>query len=172
VEVVDSKVVTCGLSLLVDRLVGLLDKGVEEEEFKRYIEHFRENSVLLFIPKTLDQLAKGGRIGKAQYLVGSLLNVKPVLCLNDGVVDVHKKVKGQRQALETMRDGVLDATQPGKTVYAALAHAMNEETLNEFKGLLEEISDREVQIRLTTVVGAVVGTYAGAGAIAVGAIQE
>ena len=65
VELVDSEVATCGVSLLVDRLLALMDKGVSEEEFKAYIEHFLKNKVLLFIPTTLDQLAKGGRIGRA-----------------------------------------------------------------------------------------------------------
>jgi len=172
VKVVDSEVATCGIALLLDRLLDLLDKGVSEEEFEAYIEHYRKNKVLLFIPRTLDQLAKGGRIGRAQHLVGSLLNVKPVLSVRDGVVDVHKKVKGQKQALEAMRDGVIDATEPGKTVHLSLAHALNEETLGEFRQMLEEVSDRDMQVRLTTVVGAVIGTYAGAGAVAVGAIQE
>jgi DegV family protein with EDD domain len=171
VEVVDSEMATCGISLLVDRLLALMDKGVSEEEFKAYIEQFRKNKVLLFLPTTLDQLAKGGRIGRAQHLLGTLLNVKPVLSVVDGVVDAHKKVKGLRQALEAMRDGVVNATQPGKPVYVALAHALNEETLAQFRELLEAVPDRDIQIRLTTVVGAVIGTYAGPGAIAVGVIQ-
>jgi DegV family protein with EDD domain len=172
VEVVDSEMATCGLSLLADRLLALMDKGVPEEEFKAYIQHFVEKKVLIFIPTTLDQLAKGGRIGRAQHLAGTLLNVKPVLTVIGGVVDVLKKVRGLGQALEAMRDGVLEGTEPGKTVYVALAHGLNEELLGQFRQLLEAVTDRDIQIRLTTVVGAVIGTYAGPGAVAVGAIQE
>lgn len=172
VEVVDTEVATCGVSLLADRLLALMDKGVEEEEFKAYIERFKQNKLLIFIPTTLDQLAKGGRIGKAQHLVGTLLNVKPVLKVQEGVVDVYKKVRGLSQGLQAMRDGILEGTEPGKTVYAALAHGLNEEPLAEFRRLLEEVSDRKIEIRLTTVVGAVIGTYAGPGAVAVAATQE
>ncbi len=82
--------------------------------------------MLLFLPLTLDQLYKGGRIGRASHLMGGLLNVKPVLSIVDGVVDVHKKVRGQRQALEVMRDGVLEHTEAGRTVYIGLSHSLNE----------------------------------------------
>ncbi len=171
VEVVDSEVATCGVSLLVDRLLALMDAGVTEEEFKGYIDHFLQNKQLLFIPTTLDQLAKGGRIGKAQHLMGTLLNVKPVLKVVDGVVDVHKKVRGLKQGLQAMIDGILEGTQPGKPVYIALAHGLNEETLAEFRTMLEAVEDREIIVRLTTIVGAVIGTYAGPGAVAIAAIQ-
>jgi DegV family protein with EDD domain len=171
VEVVDSEVATCGTTLLLDRLLALMDKGVPEEEFKAYIEHFIKNKALLFVPTTLDQLAKGGRIGGAAHLMGTLLNVKPVLTVIEGRVEPFKKVRGLSQALEAMRDGVLEATQPGKTTYVALAHGLNEETLAQFRALLEEVTDRKIEIRLTTIVGAVIGTYAGPGAVAVAAIQ-
>jgi DegV family protein with EDD domain len=148
-----------------------MDKGVPEEEFKAYIDHFIQKKLLLFIPTTLDQLAKGGRIGKAQHLMGTLLNVKPVLIVTDGVVDVHKKVRGMSQGLEAMRDAILEATEPGKPVYVALAHGLSEEPLAQLRQLLEAVADREMNIRLSTIVGAVIGTYAGPGAVAVAAIQ-
>ncbi len=171
VELVDSEVATCGVSLLVDRLLALMDKGVPEEEFKQYIEHFIENKLLLFIPTTLDQLAKGGRIGKAQHLMGSLLNVKPVLKVEDGVVDVHKKVRGMTQGLEAMRDAIVEATEPGKPVYIALAHGLSEEPLAQLRQMLEAVPDRQMEVRLSTIVGAVIGAYAGPGAVAVAAVQ-
>jgi DegV family protein with EDD domain len=171
VEVVDSEVATCAVSLLVDRLLDLMDRGVPEEEFTAYIEHFRQHKLLAFIPTTLDQLAKGGRIGKAQHLLGNLLNVKPVLKVENGVVDVYKKVRGMGQGLEALRDAVLEGTEPGKKVYVALAHGLNEEPLGQLRQLLEAVTDREIEVRFTTVVGAVIGTYAGPGAVAVAAIQ-
>ncbi len=171
VEVVDSEVATCGISLLIDRLLDLMDRGVPEEEFKAYIDYYVKHKLLYFVPKTLDQLAKGGRIGRAQHLMGNLLNVKPVLKVEGGVVDVLKKVRGVRQGLEAMLEGVRSATVPGQPVLMALAHSMNEEGLAEFREMAEAVADREIDIRLTTMVGAVIGTYAGPGAVAVAAIQ-
>ena len=171
VEVVDSEVATCGVSLLADRLLALMDQGVPEKEFKEYIEHFLKGKMLFFIPTTLDQLAKGGRIGKAQHLLGTLLNVKPVLMVKEGVVDVLKKVRGMNQGLEAMRDAIVEATEPGKPVYIGLAHGLFEEPLAQLREMLEAVPDRQMEVRFSTIVGAVIGTYAGPGAIAVSAIQ-
>jgi len=73
----------------------------------------------------LDYLYKGGRIGRASHLVGTLLNIKPVLTIEDGVADEFKKARGLRQALEIMRGGLLKRTDPGSDVYANLSHGLN-----------------------------------------------
>jgi DegV family protein with EDD domain len=172
VEVVDSKLATCGIGLFVDRLLALMDKGTPEEEFKAYVDWFPQSALMLFLPLTLDQLYKGGRIGRASHLMGGLLNVKPVLSIVDGVVDVHKKVRGQRQALEAMRDGVLDHTEPGKKVYIGLSHSLNEESTAQLRALLEAVTDRAIEVRLTSLIGSVIGTYTGPGTVGMSVIQE
>jgi DegV family protein with EDD domain len=172
VEVVDSGLATCGIALMVDRLLELMTKGTPEEEFKAYIDRFLERKMLLFLPLSLDQLYKGGRIGRASHLMGGLLNIRPVLSIVDGVVDVYKKVRGQRQALEAMRDGLLEQTEPGKTVYVALSHSLCEPIQAQLRTLLEEISDRPIEVRLTTIIGSVIGTYTGPGTVGMGVIQE
>jgi fatty acid-binding protein DegV len=85
---------------------------------------------------------------------------------------VHKKVRGLTQALEAIRDMVVEKTDPGSTVYVSLSHGLNEPVCLQLRGLIEAISDRRIEIRLTTTVGAVIGTYAGPGAVALCCIQE
>jgi DegV family protein with EDD domain len=172
VKVVDSLLATGGIALLVDRMLARIDQGVPEEELEAYIEHFLQDKVFYFLPTTLDQLLKGGRIGRASHLVGTLLNIKPVLTIDDGVIDVYKKVRGLRQALEAMRDGVLENTKPGSTIYASLSHGLNEPVMNQLRELLEGVTDREIHLRLTSIVGAVIGTYVGPGAVALCCIEE
>jgi DegV family protein with EDD domain len=172
VKVVDSLLATGGIALLVHRMMERIDRGVAEEELDAYIEHFLEKRSFSFLPTTLDQLQKGGRIGRASHLVGTLLNIKPVLTIDDGVIDVYKKVRGIHQALEAMRDGMLEKTQPGSTIYASLSHGLNEPLLEQLRELLEGVTDREIRISLTSVVGAVIGTYVGPGALALCCIQE
>lgn len=172
VKVIDSQLATGGIALLVDRIVERIDRGVTEEELDTYIQHFLKEKVFYFLPTTLDQLYKGGRIGRASHLVGTLLNIKPVLIIDEGVIDVYKKVRGLRQALEAMRDGVLEHTRPGSTVYASLSHGLNEPVLGQLRELVEGISDRDVRIRLTNVVGSVIGTYVGPQAVSVCCIEE
>ena len=114
VKVVDSQLATGGIALLVDRVLARVDQGTPEEEFDAYIEQFLAEKTFFFLPTTLDQLYKGGRIGRASHLMGTLLNIKPVLSIDEGVIDVYKKVRGLRQALELMRDGMIERTTPGQ----------------------------------------------------------
>jgi DegV family protein with EDD domain len=172
VKVIDSQVATGGIALLVDRLIERVDKGTPEDDFDAYIEKWLVEKTFYFLPTTLDYLHKGGRIGRASHLVGTLLNIKPVLSIDDGVIDVYKKVRGVHQALEVMRDGLLERTRPGMTTYVSLSHALNLPVLEQLREMVEKATDRDIQIRLTSVVGSVIGTYVGPGAVALCFIQE
>ena len=172
VKVVDSLLATGGIALLIDRMLERVDRGMPEEEFEAYIQHFLDKRVFYFLPTTLDQLYKGGRIGRASHLMGTMLNIKPVLTIEEGVIDVFKKVRGLHQALESMVEGVLEHTEPGSTVFLSLSHGLNEPVLAQMRELLAQVTDRDLRIRLISVVGAVIGTYVGPGALALCAIQE
>jgi DegV family protein with EDD domain len=172
VKVVDSELATGGIALLVDRMIERLERGTPEEEFDAYIERFRREKVFYFLPTTLDQLYKGGRIGRASHLVGTLLNIKPVLVIDEGVIDVYKKVRGVRQALEVMVDGMIERTRPDLTTYVSLSHGLNEPVVEQLRELVLAVSDRIIDIRLTSVVGAVIGTYVGPQAVSLSFIQE
>jgi DegV family protein with EDD domain len=172
VRVVDSELATGGIALLVDRLVERLDRGTPEEEFEAYITRFLAEKTFYFLPTTLEYLYKGGRIGRASHLVGTLLNIKPVLSIDEGVVDVFKKVRGVTQALELMRDGLVERTRPGRTTYVGLSHAFNEPVLAQLRELIEAVDDRDVRMIPTSIVGPVIGTYVGPGAVALCFIQE
>ena len=172
VKVIDSQVATGGIALLVDRLIERVDRGTPEDDFDAYIEKFLAQKTFYFLPTTLDYLHKGGRIGRAAHLVGTLLNIKPVLSIDEGVIDIYKKVRGVHQALEVMRDGLLEHTRPGMSTYVSLSHALNLPVLEQLREMVEEATDRDIQIRLTSVVGSVIGTYVGPGAVALCFIQE
>jgi DegV family protein with EDD domain len=172
VTVVDSELATGGIALLVDRMVARLDAGTPEEEFDAYLERFVREKIFYFLPTTLDQLYKGGRIGRASHLVGTLLNIKPVLIIDGGVIDVYKKVRGVRQALEVMRDGMLEHTKPELKTYVSLSHGLNPPVLEQLRELVLGVTDRDIEIRLTSIVGAVIGTYVGPRAVSLSFVQE
>lgn len=156
----------------MDRLVERIDRGVSKEEFEAYIDHFRATKTFLFIPTTLDFLYKGGRIGRASHLVGTLLNIKPVLTIEDGVADVFTKTRGLGQALEAMRSCLLERTRPGSDVYANLSHGLNLPVMERLRTLLADVSDRRIQLRPPSIVGSVIGTYAGPGAVGLCFLEE
>ncbi len=172
VKVVDSQLATGGFALLVDRLISRIDRGVSEEEFDTYIDYFLKHKTFFFLPTTLEYLYKGGRIGRAAHLVGTLLNIKPVLMIEDGVADVYKKVRGGRQALEAMRNGLLERTDPDSDVFASLSHGYNVPMMEQLQELLEGIDDRRIHLRPSSIVGSVIGTYIGPRAVGLGFVQE
>jgi DegV family protein with EDD domain len=172
VHVVDSELATGGIALFVARLMERLDRGVPEEEFEAYIARFLKEKTFYFLPTTLEFLYKGGRIGKASHLVGTLLNIRPVLVIDEGIIDVYKKVRGLPQALEMMRDGIVEKTTPGSPVYVSLSHALNLPVLEQLRALIDGIQDRDIRVQPYSIVGPVIGTYVGPGAVALGFIQE
>ncbi len=172
VTVIDSGLASGGIALLVDRVMGKLSAGIAKEDVDAYLTRFVAESGFYFIPQTLDYLAKGGRIGRAAHLVGTLLNITPVLTVKDGVVNSYKRVRGIRQALHALQKAVLDHTSSGRPVYMSLMHAVNPSLLERLREAMQSMPDRQIEIRLTTTVGPVIGTYSGPGAVGICFIQE
>lgn len=172
VTVVDSRLATGGIALLVDRMMERIDRGVPQQEFDAYLEYFHANKTFVFLPTTLDYLYKGGRIGRASHLVGTLLNIKPVLEIKDGVADAYKKARGLGRALEILRDCLLERTEPGSDIYANLSHGLNLPVMERLREMLMAVSDRRIHLRPPSIVGSVIGTYIGPGALGLGFIQE
>ena len=85
------------LALAIQRRLA---RGTTDEEIEALIERFKEENGVVFTVATLEYLQKGGRIGRAQALAGTLLNVKPILSVDDGVVHPIGKVRGRQKALE------------------------------------------------------------------------
>ena len=78
----------------------LLARGTTDEEIETLIGRFRERSGILFTVDTLEFLAKGGRIGRGKALMGSLLNVKPILAIDDGEVHPVTRARGRAKAFD------------------------------------------------------------------------
>jgi DegV family protein with EDD domain len=172
VKVIDSRSATGAIALLVDRMVERLDRGVPVTDFDDYIAHFVAHNTLLFLATTLEYLYKGGRIGRARHLAGTVLNIRPILTITDGVADVYKKARGLRQALEVMRGGLLERTEPGSDVFVNFSHGLNLPVMERLEALILAIPDRTIHLRPPSIVGSVIGTYIGPGAVGMAFIQE
>lgn len=121
--VLDSQVVTVAIALLAQRLLVRLGAGTTHDEIVAYVERYRRESGRLFVLDTLEYLQKGGRIGRASGMAGSLLNIKPLLTFTEGEVDAYKKVRGERKAMAAMIDYFTSRTVPDRPVHTAMAHA-------------------------------------------------
>jgi DegV family protein with EDD domain len=120
---------------------------------------------LYFLLDTLEFLQKGGRIGKAAALFGSLLNIKPILTVDqDGEVASVDKIRGHKKAMGRIIE-LLKVDFVNQPVHIGIAHS---EARGEAEALAELIQKSfDVKSEVYTALGPVIGTHTGPGAIAV-----
>ena len=103
VRVVDSKTLSTGLGMMVLTVCNALQDGSSIEEAIEKAMVVRENQQATFIIRTLEFLRKGGRIGLVEGMLGSLLQLKPVIFVNDdGIYETLAKARGYKSAIDTM----------------------------------------------------------------------
>ncbi|MBM2821862.1 MAG: DegV family protein [Thermoleophilia bacterium] len=164
IRVVDSLTASLAIAMLSHAIQRRLARGTTDEEIEALIGRFRRDAEVLFTVETLEYLQRGGRIGRAAALAGSLLNVRPILGVDDGVVVAVSRVRGRPKALAEFERRFVEATTDGPGLRVAIAHA----DAAEWVGTLSEIVWRvrpKAEIEFTASLGAVVGTHAGPGAV-------
>jgi DegV family protein with EDD domain len=163
VRVVDTGTVSLSLALLAEAVDRRLARGTTDEEIDQLVDRFRRTSRVVFTCATLEYLQRGGRIGKAQALAGSLLNVKPILEIRDGVVEPIGRVRGRQKALAEFARLFVSGTEDRDGLRTAVAHANAPEWVEVLTDLVSKARPRAT-VDLAQPLGAVVGTHAGPGA--------
>ena len=106
--VMDTRCISGGLGLLVMHMVAQMESGADFDTVVRWGEENKLKIAHRFTVDDLNYLKRGGRVSNAGALVGSMLNIKPVLYVPDvGTLNVAKKVRGRKTALKTILDAVL-----------------------------------------------------------------
>lgn len=166
VEVIDSHFVTFGLGIMVLEAAKMVKEGKSFETTIQHVNSLREKAKLYFLVDTLEFLQKGGRIGKASSLIGSLLNIKPLLTLREGEVHPFEKVRGQSKALDRLVNIVEQLPSTGlEKVHCGIVHSQSLEIAEKVKKILvNNLGLAEITI---SEIGAVVGTHVGPGAIGI-----
>ncbi len=162
---VDSKIATMGLGLLVIAAARMVEVGDSADNILQVLDEIVKKQRLYFLLDSLDNLHKDGRIGKASHLFGSLLNIKPVLCFTDGVINVQDKVRGNKdnKALERLIEILLEKIDPSKKLYCAMGYCDNKKTAEYIVERVKEHVNCDDFIYLQ--IGSVVGTHIGMGAV-------
>lgn len=166
VTIVDSKSASFGYGHIVVRAAELAQAGASKADILAELERMRSELRLYFLVDTLEYLQKGGRIGKASAVLGSLLNIKPILSIDkEGVVYPFDKARGQKRAmariaevlesdLKTRPLSLVVATTPGYTDGAVEMAELLKSKLN-----VKEYAETEI--------GPVIGAHAGPGTIGI-----
>jgi DegV family protein with EDD domain len=163
VRVVDTETASMAMAMLALAMQRRLERGTTDLEIDALVERFRQENRVIFTVGTLEYLAKGGRIGKAQALAGTLLNVKPILSVEDGVIVPIARVRGRQKALEEFGRLFVAGTEDGPGLHVSIAHADAPEWVEVLTDLVRKARP-QAEIDVVATLGAVVGTHAGPGA--------
>jgi DegV family protein with EDD domain len=171
IRLVDTESASVGIGMLALAIQDVLTRGTTDEEIEALAARYRERAAILFTVDTLEFLAKGGRIGRARAMMGSLLNVKPILAIEEGEVVPVGRVRGRGKAFEEFRKRFEDATTDGPGLGVAIAHAEAEEAVEQLREIV--LGNRpQAEVKLVSSLGAVVGTHAGPGTVGFFWFQE
>jgi DegV family protein with EDD domain len=166
IEVIDSRFTAGLLGLFAVELAQARDQGKGMEELKELAGEIIGNSVLMFMVATLEYLHRGGRIGGAQALFGSVLRVKPILFI-DGIIDVLERVRGANKALDRLVEIAVEKA-GGKKVRLAISHVEDPERMQVLMGKVIEALDCEPTDILISQTGPVIGAHVGPGTAGIG----
>jgi DegV family protein with EDD domain len=159
VRVVDSKSITAAQGMQCVAAAKLAATGASADEVVSLVEDLRERTRIYGALSTLDYLKKGGRIGGAQALLGSVLSIKPIVDISDGTVKEAGKVRTRRKALVWLRDRVFEL--PDIEELALCSGKADD--VDELLDLMAPRYSRD-QIKVWTI-GPVIGTHGGPGIV-------
>lgn len=171
VFVVDSMTATIGERLLLEYGIRLAKDGLDAATIKARLDEIKGKVRIFARLDTLEYLRKGGRIGSATAVVGTMLNIKPIITVQDGKVENIAKARGTKAADKQLRDlvaksGGIDFSKPFCAAYSGTEDDNLKTFLSDSR---EMLCDTEAPI---AVVGSVIGAHVGPGAVAIGYFEN
>lgn len=162
IEIIDSRTNCMQLGFAALEAAKAASEGKDMTEVIAACEAVIHHSRFLFTPDTLTYLKKGGRMGSAAALLGTLLQIKPILTVNDGQTSVFTKVRTKKKAIDAIIQGFMDDLKD-RALGDVIVHHINceEEGLALAKALEEQLG-RKVQIQP---IGPVIGLHVGPGSM-------
>ena len=167
IRVLDSGSVTCGLGTIVLAAAQAASDGASADEITAVVADLSDRTRVYAVLDTLENLKKGGRIGNAKALLGSMLSIKPLLDFSSGEVEEAGKQRTRKKALEWLRSTVTDNADNIDRL--AIAHAMADD-IDAFVAQVAADTGRN-DIRVD-VVGPVVASHGGPGLVGVGMVLK
>jgi DegV family protein with EDD domain len=163
IEIVDSRSVSMGLGLQVLEAQRAAQAGKTVEEAMADVQRCYETMQVIFAVDSLEWLHRGGRIGGAARLLGSALNLKPVLTVTEGRVEALEKVRSRGKSVRRIVDIAKERLQGRRPAEMAIIHAEAADEVPAFQEMvMQELNPEKVHIRALT---PVVGTHGGPGTI-------
>ncbi|TDL35336.1 DegV family protein [Jeotgalibacillus sp. S-D1] len=163
--ILDSKCASLGYGLVVQRAVELAKEGIGRESIVKDSEFHSQHMEHLFTVDDLDYLARGGRVTKASAFIGGLLNIKPLLHVEDGKLVPLEKLRGKKKLLKRIIEVMNERGEQLDQQVIGISHGDDEPLANEIKQMITaEFGTTEFS---TNLIGSSVGAHAGPGTLAI-----
>jgi len=163
IALVDSKTTIGELALIVLAAARAVRDGASLDECVTVIEKAKANSGVVFAVDTLEFLHRGGRIGGARKLLGTILNIKPILTLTDGVVDSLEQARTRRKSLNRLVEIVAERVAGKSNLMLAVSHAnASEEAAKILEIVIARLNPDKTMI---SELSPVIGTHTGPGTL-------
>lgn len=161
-RVIDSQLITTGLGMVVTAAARAAEQGANVEEVVRLVRGLIPRTYIAFFADTLDYLERGGRIRKAQAILGTMLNIKPLLILEEGEIVVLEKVRTRAKAVEKLVEFIIEFTRIEKM------DILHSTTPEDVALLIEQVNLQLPNLDMKTdFYGPTLGVYLGPGALGV-----
>lgn len=169
-EVVDTKGGSTGSGLIALQASKLAAAGKSFKTIVKQARQLAEHIEHIFTITDLNWLVRGGRISRSSGFIGDVLNIKPILHVNNGIIEVLKKVRGKRNALNQVVEIVSERIKKFPDQIIGISHADDYETALELERMLKEkFKDAKFMVNK---IGSVLGTHLGIGGVGVFFLNE
>lgn len=163
VTVIDSRFISVALSFQVLEAAELAKQGKSVAEIVARLDQVREQTRLFVVVDTLENLVKGGRIGKGKALIGSILKIKPIATLDGGEYTPVAKARSYSQVIKYLATQFAEDVKDKTIKGVGIAHAEGLELATKVKDAIYELTGyNKVKIDYTT---PIISTHTGPGAI-------
>lgn len=171
VVVIDSLNVTVGQRMVVNQTLKLINEGCEFENLKERAEAVRDRVRVMALLDTLEYLKRGGRISATVAFAGTLLNVKPMVEIKDGSVQMAGQARGRKAGLKKLSEMILAVERDCDVPMIMAYSGCESEGLETFRSEYEDAFMEKTKDERNFIIGAVIGTHAGPGAVAVAFLE-
>ncbi len=163
ITVVDTENVTMATGLIAIEAAKMVKAGRSKTEVLDAVTHMKDKIETRLIFDTLEYLKRGGRLSGSQAMIGNLLNVKPIIAIEEGELQIIEKVRGRKRVIKSVISWLKEHDLSEKTL--VIYDGEDEEYVAEmFAAIEKEIAFKEV---IFSKVGAVVGTHGGPGCMGI-----
>jgi DegV family protein with EDD domain len=136
IRVIDTRTIASPMATMVEIAAKWAEAGVNVDDIEKRINNLIPNCRVYFLVATLEYLVRGGRIGGAAALLGSILQIKPILTLKDGKVDVFERERTHKRAISRIKEIVLEELPPGNGRYLTIMQA---DAMDQAKTLAKDL---------------------------------